>query len=67
MLVLRPTQLPIRWVTESGVKQLGHETEHSHPIVASLRMPWSRRYAFKLGSPVISCTENSCLMGYGCL
>jgi hypothetical protein len=41
---LGPTQPPIKWVPGTltpGVKQLGHEAEHSPPSSAKVKNAWS--------------------------
>jgi hypothetical protein len=42
-LVLKLTQLPIQWVAEglsSGVKQLGHEADHSPQSSSQVKNEW---------------------------
>jgi len=42
-LDLRPTQLPIQWVPGAlslGLKQLGHEADHSPPSSANVKNVW---------------------------
>jgi hypothetical protein len=53
-LALGPTQPPIQWVPEAlslGVKQPGHEADHSFPSSAEVKNVWSYtstpQYAFK--------------------
>jgi len=43
-LALGPTQPPIQWVPGAlslGVKQLGHEADHSPPSSAEVKNMWS--------------------------
>jgi hypothetical protein len=43
-MALGPTQPPIQWVTGAlslGIKQLGHEADHSPPSSAKIKNVWS--------------------------
>jgi hypothetical protein len=43
-LALGPTQPPIQWITGAlslGVKQPGHEADHSPPFIADINNAWS--------------------------